>query len=111
MNLVTLDEAKLRLRVDGTAQDSDIELMIGGASTAVLRHLGDAANEFLLDVNGDPIPEDQIVVPDDVKNATLYLVGAMLRDPDGAEVKDWDMGYLPRPVTALLVSRRKPSLA
>lgn len=111
MNLVTLDEAKLRLRVDGTALDSDIELMIGGASATVLRHLDAAANAFLLDDNGDPIPEEDVVVPDDVKNATLYLVGVMLRDPDGAEGKDWDMGYLPRPVTSLLMSWRKPPLA
>jgi hypothetical protein len=111
MNLVTIDEAKLRLRFDGTALDTDIQLMIGGASATVLRHLDNAANAFLLDGDGVPIPENAVVVPDDVKNATLYLVGVMLRDPDGADGKDWDMGYLPRPVTALLMSWRKPPIA
>jgi hypothetical protein len=111
MNLVTAQEVKDRVRAVDELVDADLELAIAGASTLVLRHLGDAANEFLLDGDGVAIPEADVEVPADVQNATLMMVGVLLRDPDGADGKDWDPNCLPRPVTALLASRRVPPLA
>lgn len=100
-----------RLRVDEPQIEADLALMIDGASTVVLRHLDRAANEFLLDEDGEPIPEEQVQVPADVQNATLALVGILLRDPDGADSKTWTAGHLPFAVTCLLMSRRVPPLA
>lgn len=101
-DLVTLEQAKKRLRVFGNDRDADIQLMIEGASVLILRHLA----------GGDDFMRiEPVVVPKDVQNATLTLVGVMLRDPDGANGKDWDRGFLPRAVSSLLVSRRKPVLA
>jgi uncharacterized phage protein (predicted DNA packaging) len=58
--LVTLEEAKLYLRVDGTDEDSTIELLIAAASDAV-RDIADG-----WDGTGD--------VPDRIKLATLARV-------------------------------------
>ncbi|MBV6304932.1 head-tail connector protein [Candidimonas humi] len=112
MNLVTLDQAKLRLRMDTDDLDDDIELMISAASTIILRYLDSAADEFL-DSNGD-VPTDSngdAEVPADVQTAALYLVGTMLRDPDGSDTQKWESGYLPPMVVSLLASRRIPPLA
>lgn len=106
--LVTLEEAKLRLRIDTDAADTDIELMIAGASAAVIRYLKTGATSFIGE-SGELI--DGASVPSDVKNAALLLVGIWLRDPDGTEMKDWDQGYLPRPVTAILYPLRDPACA
>jgi hypothetical protein len=38
------------------------------------------------------------------------MVGILARDRDGVEAKDWDHGYLPRPVTSLLYPLRDPAL-
>ena len=99
MNLVTLDEAKARLRIDGTAMDADIELAVAGASAAVLRYL---KREPYTD--GDAVPAD-------VKNAVMLLAGTFVRDPDGAEAQQWQQGYLPNAVTALLYPLRDPTAA
>jgi hypothetical protein len=50
------------------------------------------------------------IVPDEVQLAVLMMVGILARDRDGVEAKDWDHGYLPRPVTSLLYPLRDPAL-
>lgn len=113
MMLVSLAETKARLRIDTDAGDADLELMIEGASHAVLNYLKSGADYFLdtagfviLDSAGDPLG-----VPPEVVNATLILVGYMSRwrdeNPDG----EYEMGYLPKPVMALLYPLRYPALA
>ena len=112
--LVSLDEVKLRLKIDTDAGDPDLELMIRGASSSVMRYLKPAGCAEFCDSSGEVIEDSAGVaaaVPDDVKNATLMLIGIWRRDPDGVEGKDWEQGYLPRPVTALLYPLRDPSLA
>lgn len=105
--LVTLDEAKRRLKWDGDVIDADLQLVIEGASQSVIRYLKKAADSFLGE-DGEVIAGE---VPADVKTATLMLTGILLRDPDGAQAKDWEQGYLPRPVTALLYALRDPGIA
>lgn len=98
MMLVTVAQAKARLKLDVADNDPDLELMIEGASAAVLNYLKKPDGY-----------ED--AVPPEVQNATLVLVGIMRRDPDGVESKDWEHGYLPRAVTAFLYPLRKPTVA
>jgi hypothetical protein len=103
--LVDLDTAKLRLRVDHDAEDDSIELAIKGASGAVLNYLK-LDRDYYEDSNGDVVD-----VPEEVQNATILLAGILVRDPSGTEMKDWEMGYLPRPVMALLYPLRDPALS
>lgn len=114
MKLVTLDQAKLRLRFDTDALDPDIELMIEGASRAVMRYLGEYGTASFTDSAGD-VSEDSngivLDVPEDVKLAVLVLVGILVRDPSGVDMASWEMGFLPAPVTAFLYPLRTPSMA
>lgn len=124
VELVTIDEVKLRLKVDNDDADSDITLMIQGASASVIRYLKnvspyepeiDSFGRVVLDSSGDPIPYvdtagDLVPLPD-VKNAVLALVGQWLKNPDGNGDGDFDRGYLPKPVTALLYPLRVPTIA
>lgn len=104
--LVTLTQAKDNLKVDESYGDANLALLVRGASVAVLRYL--KTPDAYQDSAGD-IVED--LVPEDVQLAVLMLVGQQLRDPDGVEGKDWDDGYLPRPVKSLLYPLRDPTLA
>lgn len=103
--LVDLDLAKLRLRIDQDVEDDSVTLAIEGASGAVLNYLK-VDQDTYTDSNGDVVD-----VPPEVQNATLCLAGILLRDPSGTEMKDWEMGYLPRPVMALLYPLRDPALS
>mgnify|MGYP001337979364 FL=1 len=104
---VTLEETTGGLRIDGDDLDATLELQIQAASEAVLEYLKDAAEDFL-DEQGDPIPE---AVPARVKWATIALVGYWVRSPDANPDGEFDRGYLPAPVTALLYPLRTPSMA
>ncbi|MGF6957999.1 head-tail connector protein [Paraburkholderia youngii] len=97
-DLVTLDEAKARLRIDGNDMDADLSLAIAGASASVVAYL---KREDWTD------PAD---VPANVKNATIMLAGMFIRDPDGAESQTWQQGYLPNAVVAILYPLRDPAL-
>lgn len=113
MMLVSLDQAKVRLRIDSDDGDADLELMIAGASQAVFRYLKGGTDLFT-DSAGVIVEDSAGVasgVPDDVANAVLILVGIWRRDPDGVEAEKWQQGYLPPPVTALLYPLRDPTLA
>lgn len=109
--LVSLADAKAQLQVDHDLQDSHIELLIHACSGAVLNYLKrdvtDLDSDGTLEVDSDGI----IVMEYEVSLATLYLIGVMFRDRDGVDMADWEAGYLPRPVTALLYPLRDPSLS
>lgn len=113
MMLVSLEKTKLRLRFDDAAADPDIELAIQGASRLVLQYIGDKAEGFFdttgqiaLDTNG--VATD---MPEDIQNATMYLAGWMIRNPDSDPDKSFEMGYLPLPVIAMLYHYRVPTVA
>lgn len=114
MRFVSLDQAKLRLKVDNDQQDSDIELMIAGASKACFRYMGEIGTSTFTDSAGTVMEDSNgvvIGVPEDAQNACLVLVGMWLRDPSGVEAGSWERGYLPAPVTALLYPFRRPSMS
>ena len=113
MKLVTLDQVKARLRIDTDASDADLEDMIEGASGAVVNYLKAGADVFL-DTAGAPTVDTggyALGVPDEVQTATLLLVGYFYRHRDENPDGEYEMGYLPKPVMALLYPLRDPALA
>lgn len=100
-DLITLEQAKLHLRIDTDAEDNDLNLKIAAASQAIAQYLK-------WTVQPTPVPEL-------VSQACLMLVGYMYRERDGsnesAVPSQYGYGYLPLGVTAILYSFRKPSLA
>ena len=108
MKLVTLIDAANHLRTDN--DDPMLDLYVEAASAAVLNYLKDGAEIFLdsagvvpEDSNGDPVG-----VPYEVRAATLLQVGYLYKNRDTSE--DYQMGYLPAAVTALLYPLRTPAL-
>ena len=115
MMLVTVEQAKERLRVTHDTEDADLTNMIEGASAAVLNYLGIDGSAFYVPTNSESEvssseSDPQLVVPAEVQTATLILVGMLYRDRDGVEAKDWEHGYLPKPVTAFLYPLRDPAM-
>jgi hypothetical protein len=115
--LVTVEDAKARLRIVHDAEDLDLEMMIEQASAAVLNYLNlpldyyEATAAAGSDSDSEPVSSDGTVtipVPAEVQLATLLLVGILYRDRDGTEAKEWQHGYLPWPVTSFLYPLRDP---
>lgn len=110
MNLVTTQEAAAHLRIDYVT-DGDLELKIAAASSAVLAYLKSASNAWILNgaliLNSGGSP----LLPVQVKQATLLLLGYFHKDRDEDTAGAYEMGYLPKPVMALLYPLRDPALA
>lgn len=114
MMLVTLEQAKSHLRVDFDDEDDYIELLVQSASGAVVNYLEEYAYSTFLDSSGEPMYDSSgraEFVPYEVTAAVLILVGYLYRMRDNNEGGEFDRGYLPMPVTALLYPLRKPALA
>lgn len=124
MMLVTLAEAQKHLRVDTDADSDDLALKVRAASGAVMNYLKsgspyipavDSAGATLFDSAGRIIPavdaSGEPLVRWEVKDATLIMVGYLYRLRDDNEDGAYEMGFLPKPVTALLYSLRDPALA
>lgn len=113
IELVTLDQVKARLKVDGDLEDMNLQGLIYGASRMVLNYLNLDESAYLnsdntMDLNTDTLGYDE--VPEEVQVATILLVGYLYRDPDGAESEGWDKGYLPTPVVSILYPLRTPNI-
>lgn len=123
--LVTPEEAIAHLKItDADVDMLDLQLKINAASKTVLNYLAGANfYEFEVDINnvpvldtaGDPIyaetsSGDRIVMYE-VQAAVLLMLGYLNRDRDADEDKAFEMGFVPRPVTALLYPLRTPSIA
>ena len=119
--LVTVDDARIHLRIDDDADDSWLNIMIPAISEAVLLWLKDAtrAYETELDSNGDAVViEDSngpIVRP--VVRAAVLLEVAMqyrYREGEGAPQapEHWGHGYTLGPgSTSLLTTLRRPTVS
>lgn len=113
MMLVSLQQASNHLRRDASDDDADLLLKIEAASGAVLNYLKDGADAFL-DSAGEVMQDsagDPVDVPRVVQAATLLMVGYFYKDRDNDSEHEYEPGYLPRPVTALLYPLRDPTLA
>lgn len=118
MMLVTLQEAKAHLRIDTDDGDADLTLKIHGASGAVMNYIkggllyiqevdGDGA--LVVDAGGNPVYTDDVRF--EVKAAVLLMLGYLDKDRDNDANREYETGYLPRPITALLYPLRDPALA
>lgn len=116
--LVTLEQASDHLRRDSTDDDADLTLKIHAASGAVLNYLK-GANRFQQEVDGDgkPVfdadgkPVYTTAVLQEVQFAVLLMVGYFYKSRDNDKDHEYEQGFLPRPVTALLYSLRTPAIA
>lgn len=106
--IITLAQAKYHLRIDGTDEDTELPSMIASAESAVLNYLkiGDVAALAV----GSP-PEVPANATNAILAAVLLMLGYLYRLRDVDSDKEYQQGYLPRPVTALLYPLRDPSCA
>ena len=119
--LVTIDQAKDHLRIDGDYDDPWLEMMIPAVSQAVLLWLKDESRvyETEVDSNGDTVViEDSNgpVVRPVVKAAVLVELASQYRFREGEGVStvlaNWGHGYtLSMGATALLTPLRKSTVA
>jgi len=123
MMYVTLERGKQHLNMDHNLDDVLITAYIGAASEAVKNYLKSASpyeverdsnDDSILDSSGDPIyvvdSSGDKVVRYAVQAATLLQLGFLYRDRDENSDGAYEMGYLPKPVTALLYPLRDPAL-
>lgn len=115
--LVTLEQAKAHLRIDETDGDADVTLKIHGASGAVLNYLKSSSPYVpeivdgvpVVDADGNPVYTTDVRF--EVQAAVLLMLGYLFKDRDNDKDHEYEMGFLPRPVTALLYPLRDPALA
>lgn len=107
-HLVTLQEARDLLRLDGDDHDSMLALLIPAASASVVAYLKTTGAPFVGE-DGEVI--EGATVPFEVRAATVMLIGMLMRNPDNDTESAFPHGYLPNPVLSLLYSRRTPTLA
>lgn len=116
---VTTAEAKAYSRIQHSALDTTIALLIGSASASVKNYLGDFSpydgerdddDDFVLDSNYEPQPKldsnGNQVVRDEVKLAVLMLVDRWLKFKP--EENPTAHGYLPPEVISILYPLRDP---
>jgi len=107
-DLVTIAEVKGSLKFDeSTVDDARISLLIGAASLSILRYIRSDGAEYR-NSNGDIVAGN---VEDDIKTATIMLVGIMDRNADANEGGIFKSDYLPANIESLLHSRRGPAFA
>lgn len=114
IELVTLEQTKVMLRVTYNNEDDHITGLIQACSRMVLNYLRLDETAYLnsdgtMDLNSATLGYEE--VPEEVQAATLYLIGVLFRDRDGAESEKWEHGYLPLPVRSMLYMLRSPALA
>lgn len=101
-DLVSLEEAKLQLRITWDDEDQYVELVLAAAEAAVL--------DYIKEDKGWSIS----TVPKGVKLAILVLMSTYyepFRDGDNFDNPSVAHGYFPPAVTSLLHRYRKPAYA
>ncbi len=124
MMYVSLERAKQHLNMDHDSDDALIQAYITAASEAVKNYLKSASPyEIERDANDNPVFDSSgfpVYIEDSsgersvryvVQAATLLQVGFLYKDRDENANEAYDLGYLPKPVMALLYPLRKPALA
>lgn len=104
IELVSVAQAKLRIRLQHTALDTDLQLMIDAGTSAVLQYLNQTEADYE-DSSGGTAPDTDPRVID----AILEYV--RIRSRGAAEAESFQPGYLPASVQSILYPMRTPSLA
>ncbi|MFL7376512.1 phage gp6-like head-tail connector protein [Escherichia coli] len=105
IELVTLEEAKLHLRIDDDYGDSDLTLKIQGGSAAILSYI-QGSRALVVDNSGKLIDGEPLTR---VQTALLVLLGYLDRNRGGEEEK-LKQGELPFSVSMLIYDLRKPTI-
>ncbi|ENY6970505.1 head-tail connector protein [Escherichia coli] len=105
IELVTLEEAKLHLRIDDDYGDSDLTLKIQGGSAAILSYI-QGSRALVVDDSGKLIDGEPLTR---VQTALLVLLGYLDRNRGGEEEK-LKQGELPFSVSMLIYDLRKPTI-
>jgi hypothetical protein len=107
--LVSLADAKTALRIDTTDDDAALEIYLSAASLAVVKYLGGQASAWIeIDSPPDSPPNDLETADERVRLAVIMLAGMIYREPDGDTAANFELGQLPKSVTALLYPLRDP---
>lgn len=110
--LVSIEQAKQALHIDGSADDATIEMWVAASSLAVVKYLKGEAGDFLgIDSPPNSPPNDLSTVDPRVVAAVIMLTGIFYREPDGDEARDFAYGRLPAKVSAMLYPLRVPTVA
>lgn len=120
--LVTLEEARQHLRIDGDADDSWLEVWIPAVSQAVLLWLKDEVRAYQpeVDSNGDAVVDSsgdpELVVKPIVQSAVLVELASQYRFREGEGATQipahWGHGYvLGVGATSLLAGLRRSTVA
>lgn len=104
---VSVDRAKAHLRADDDDSDA-IQSMLDAAYGVVLNYLK-VSDVTDLATGSPPVLEDRVY--NAVSAAILLQLGYLYRNRDSDPDGEFDRGYLPKPVTALLYPLRDPSCA
>lgn len=106
IELVTLEEAKLHLRIDDDYGDDDLTLKIQGGSAAILAYV-QGSRQLIVDDAGKTIEGESL---SRVKTALLVLLGILDRNRGGEEEEKLKQGELPFSVSMLIYDMRRPSI-
>ncbi|HAV1837554.1 TPA: phage gp6-like head-tail connector protein [Enterobacter hormaechei subsp. steigerwaltii] len=106
IELVTLDEAKMHLRIDDDYGDSDLTLKIQGGSAAILSYI-QGSRSLVVDDSGNLIVGETLTR---VQTALLVLLGYLDRNRGGEEEEKLKQGELPFSVSMLIYDLRKPTI-
>jgi hypothetical protein len=106
IQLVSLDEAKMHLRIDDNYGDPDLQGKIDSGSAAILSYIQGSRDKV--------VGEDGILIPGEplsrVKTALLVLLGYLDRNRGGEEEENLKQGELPFSVTMLIYDLRQPTI-
>ena len=106
IELVTLEEAKLHLRIDDDYGDSDLTLKIQGGSAAILSYI-QGSRSLVVDDSGKLIDGEALTR---AQTALLVLLGYLDRNRGGEEEEKLKQGELPFSVSMLIYDLRKPTI-
>lgn len=106
IELVSLEEAKMHLRIDDDFSDSDLTMKIQGGSAAILSYI-QGSRDRVVDDSGELIDGE---VLKRVQTALLVLLGYLDRNRGGEEGEKLKQGELPLSVSMLIYDLRCPTV-
>lgn len=122
MMFATLEQAKAQIEMDHDDSDDLILRYLRTASSVVKNYLKSASpfeperdDDFnpVVDSNGDVVyaldSSGDRIIRYEVQAATLLMVAYQFKDRDNNAGGEYEQGYLPKPVTALLYPLRDPA--